>query len=80
MWNICELETIDDNYDEEFFVSRVPKDWIFTTNEGIFCRWPPKNPDGKIKSMAPPQSNWKLYKCRILMNGGIKYDNQIHSS
>lgn len=73
-WKVCELEE-DVNSFCELSVSAVPEIWIEQLDDGsLVCYWPKQNAGKKIRSFAVPNDdarNWKTYKCRILMQGGI---------
>lgn len=68
-WVISELE--DDKTPPEYTVSAVPTDWIKILGGKEYCLWPNTNPGPKIRLCEEPTSDWKLYKCRLLMNGGM---------
>lgn len=69
MWSVYEVE--DDEV--QFTVSSIPINWIIKIDNVLFCYWPKKNAEQKIRTCEHPNfisGNWSLHKCRLLMNGG----------
>lgn len=72
-WLVCELEDDSKSF-TEFTVSAVPDTWVIKDTNGLLsCYWPKKNPTRKIRLHAVPGTgkNWTIYKCRLLMDGGL---------
>lgn len=72
MWLVGELEDEEVLWDQ-FTVSALPELWFVIKNMRLYCYFPKIEPGKKIRSAEQPvanDENWKLYKCRVLMNGG----------
>lgn len=72
-WQICELQDSLQLF-TELSVAAVPEIWIVKLPDGSYiCYWPKENAGKKIRRFDTPNKTgeWKTYKCRILMDGGI---------
>lgn len=44
----------------------VLNSWISKKNNSYYCAWPSSEVENKIHNNASPESNWKIYKIKVL--------------